>query len=113
MFLQLKSHRGKGFPHRWTPLNPVLLSRLVETCIYTAMDDEGMAEIRSLGELHHMVWNDTMSLVTSAWWFNCLKNMEHDAHEVKTEDGTCHDDIFDELIDFPIWLNDAHETTTA
>ncbi|KAK7383423.1 hypothetical protein VNO78_29102 [Psophocarpus tetragonolobus] len=77
--------------------------------LHTAMDDEGMAEIRSLGELHHMVWNDTMSLVTSAWWFNCLKNMEHDAHEVKTKDGTCHDDIFDELIDFPNWLNDANE----
>ncbi|TKY58070.1 myb protein I isoform X1 [Spatholobus suberectus] len=72
--------------------------------MHTAMDDEGMAEIRSLGEQHQMEWNDTMSLVTSAWWFNCLKHMEHDAQEVKTEDGTCH--IFDQ---FPTWLNNAHE----
>ena len=43
-----------------------------------------MAEIKSLGEQHQMEWNDTMSLGTSAWWFNCLKNMEH---EVKNEDG--------------------------
>ncbi|RDY09417.1 hypothetical protein CR513_06208, partial [Mucuna pruriens] len=63
--------------------------------LHTAMDDEGMAEIRSLGEKHQMEWNDTMNLVTSARWFNFLKNTEHDAHEVKTEDGACH--IFNEL----------------
>ncbi|RDX68832.1 hypothetical protein CR513_52137, partial [Mucuna pruriens] len=58
--------------------------------LHTAMDDEGMAEIRSLGEQHQMEWNDTMSLVTSAWWFNFLKKTEHDAHEVKTEDVVLH-----------------------
>ncbi|RDX68831.1 hypothetical protein CR513_52138, partial [Mucuna pruriens] len=66
--------------------------------LHTAMDDEGMAEITSLGEQHQMEWNDTMSLVTSAWWYNWLKNIEHDAHEVKTEDGAC-----------PTWLNNANE----
>ncbi|KAL5127363.1 hypothetical protein HKD37_14G039796 [Glycine soja] len=68
------------------------------------MDGEGMAEIKSLGEQHQMEWNDTMSLGTSAWWFNCLKNMEH---EVKNEDGACH--IFDELNEFPTGLNNANE----
>ena len=63
-----------------------------------------MAEIKSLGEQHQMEWNDTMSLGTSAWWFNCLKNMEH---EVKNEDGACH--IFDELNEFPTGLNNANE----
>lgn len=72
--------------------------------LHMAMDDEGMAEIRSLGEQHQMEWNDTLNLVTSAWWFNCLKNMEHcAAHEVETEDGASQ--IFDELNEFPSWLN--------
>ncbi|XP_061339618.1 uncharacterized protein LOC133286244 [Gastrolobium bilobum] len=68
--------------------------------LHTAMDDEGMAEIRSLGEQYQMEWNDTMNLVTSAWWFNFLKNMEHDAPQVKTEDDAYHH-IFDELREFP------------
>lgn len=71
--------------------------------LHTAMDDEGMAEIRSLGEKYQMEWNDTMNLVTSAWWFKFLKNMEHGETDFKTEDDACH--IFEEVMEFPAWLN--------
>lgn len=66
--------------------------------LHTAMDDEGMAEIRSLGEQYQMEWNDTMNLVKSACWFKFLKNMEH-----KPEDDACHN--FDQFLEFPAWLN--------
>ncbi|KAL4336170.1 hypothetical protein GQ457_07G045430 [Hibiscus cannabinus] len=44
--------------------------------LHQAMDDKEMAEIRSLGEQHQMEWDDTVNLVTSAWWFKFLKTME-------------------------------------
>ncbi|CAJ1972372.1 unnamed protein product [Sphenostylis stenocarpa] len=72
--------------------------------MHVAMDEEGMAEIRALGEQHQMEWDDSMSLVTSVWWFNCLQQMEHNAHEVNTEDDRCHE-IFDDELEFPIWEN--------
>ncbi|KAI4337212.1 hypothetical protein L6164_015657 [Bauhinia variegata] len=71
--------------------------------LHTVMDDEGMAEIRSLGEQHQMEWNDTMNLVTSAWWFKCLKNMELGGTEAQTEEDEYH--VFGELMEFPSWLN--------
>ncbi|XP_027904907.1 uncharacterized protein LOC114164435 [Vigna unguiculata] len=71
--------------------------------LHTAMDDEGMAEIRSLGEQYQMEWNDTMNLVKSACWFKFLKNIEHRAPEAKNEDDAYH--IFDQLLEFPAWLN--------
>nr|KYP70306.1 hypothetical protein KK1_009519 [Cajanus cajan] len=71
--------------------------------LHTAMDDEGMKEIRSLGEQHQMEWNDTMNLVKSACWFKFLKNMEHRTPEAKAEDDARHN--FDQLLEFPDWLN--------
>jgi len=71
--------------------------------LHTAMDDEGMAEIRSLGEQYQMEWNDTMNLVKSACWFNFLKNMEHKAPEAKNEDDAYHN--FDQFLEFPAWMN--------
>ncbi|XP_028777383.1 uncharacterized protein LOC114734057 [Neltuma alba] len=71
--------------------------------LHTALDDEGMAEIRSVGEQYQMEWNDTMNLVTSAWWFKFLKSMEHGATDDKPEDDAYH--IFEEVMDFPAWLN--------
>ncbi|XP_029124593.1 dual specificity protein kinase splA-like [Cajanus cajan] len=84
--------------------------------LHVALDDEGMEEIRLLGEQNQVELNDTLSFITSAWWFDCLKNMEHDAHEVMTtteddDNDACH--IFDELEEldeFPIWLNEANES---
>nr|KYP42898.1 hypothetical protein KK1_035678 [Cajanus cajan] len=72
--------------------------------------------IELLGEQNQVELNDTLSFITSAWWFDCLKNMEHDAHEVMTtteddDNDACH--IFDELEEldeFPIWLNEANES---
>ncbi|XP_014502193.1 uncharacterized protein LOC106762677 isoform X4 [Vigna radiata var. radiata] len=71
--------------------------------LHTAVDDEGMAEIRSLGEQYQMEWNDTMNLVKSACWFKFLKNIEHRAPEDKNEYDTNHN--FDQLLEFPAWLN--------
>ncbi|XP_008220604.1 PREDICTED: probable WRKY transcription factor protein 1 isoform X2 [Prunus mume] len=74
--------------------------------LHAAMDDEEMAEIRSIGEQHQMEWNDTMNLVTSAWWFKFLKTMELGGPEGKPEDD---DNVwyhpFDEAMEFPAWLN--------
>ncbi|GFZ08698.1 hydroxyproline-rich glycoprotein family protein [Actinidia rufa] len=77
--------------------------------LHPAMDDEAMAEIRSIGEQHEMEWNDTMNLATSAWWFKFFKNnnteMEPSDQEDKGKDGEddgyqCHHP-FDEVFQFP------------
>lgn len=71
--------------------------------LHHAMDDKEMAEIRSIGEQHQMEWNDTMNLVTSAWWFKFLKTMEIDPQEKKVDDfGNF---PFHEAMEFPSWLN--------
>ncbi|XP_021692488.2 uncharacterized protein LOC110673660 [Hevea brasiliensis] len=85
---------------------PPAVSDLTETYggrgLHQVMDDKEMEEIRSIGEQHQMEWNDTMNLVTSAWWFKFLKTMET-SPEVKTEDDGYHP--FDQMIEFPAWLN--------
>ncbi|KAL6965680.1 hypothetical protein U1Q18_036735 [Sarracenia purpurea var. burkii] len=81
--------------------------------LHPTMDDEEMAEIRSIGEQHEVEWNDTLNLVTSAWWFKFLKTSEigpqvrdkHD-HEDDDDDGY---NPFDQLLEFPAWLN-ANDT---
>ncbi|XVE53812.1 hypothetical protein DITRI_Ditri03aG0032200 [Diplodiscus trichospermus] len=70
--------------------------------LHQAMDDEEMAEIRTLGKQHQMEWNDTMNLVTSAWWFKFLKTMEL-GPELKAEDDGFQ--LFDQVMEFPAWLN--------
>ncbi|XP_024930399.3 uncharacterized protein LOC107420164 isoform X1 [Ziziphus jujuba] len=81
--------------------------------LHAAMDDEEMAEIRSIGEQHQMEWNDTMNLVTSAWWFKFLNTMELGGPNMKSEDD---DDYgyhpFDEVMEFPSWLS-ANENETC
>ncbi|XP_042480551.1 uncharacterized protein LOC122061374 [Macadamia integrifolia] len=75
-----------------------------ESLLHPAMDDEEMAEIRSIGEKHQMEWNDTLNLMTSAWWFKFLKTMEISPdQESKQEDGFYNP--FDEIMEFPSWLN--------
>ncbi|KAJ7966334.1 Hydroxyproline-rich glycoprotein family protein [Quillaja saponaria] len=76
--------------------------------LHAAMDDEELAEIRSIGEQYQMEWNDSMNLVTSAWWFKFLKTMELGGPEVKAEDGDGYQ-LFGEVMEFPAWLN-AHES---
>lgn len=64
--------------------------------LHHAMDDEEMAEIRSIGEQHQMEWSDTVNLMTSAWWFKFLKVDDDDDDEYKP---------FDQVMEFPSWLN--------
>ncbi|KAI3803205.1 hypothetical protein L1987_31354 [Smallanthus sonchifolius] len=68
---------------------------LINGGLHHAMDDEGMEEIRSLGEQHQMEWNDTVNLVTSARWFEFLKTIE-----IEQEDGK-----FDQDMEFPHCLD--------
>ncbi|OMO67065.1 hypothetical protein CCACVL1_20820 [Corchorus capsularis] len=88
-------------------LRPTAVADLTESDggggLHQAMDDEEMAEIRSLGEQHQMEWNDKMNLVTSAWWFKFLKTMEL-GPEVKAEDDDGFQP-FDPVMEFPSWLN--------
>lgn len=80
-------------------------NQVKEGGIHAAIDDEGMEEMRSLGEQYQMEWNDTMSFVTSTMWFNFLKKMENDA----PQEDACHH-VFDEFMDFePTWLNAQEE----
>jgi hypothetical protein len=44
--------------------------------LHPVMDNEDMAAIYLIGEKHDIEWNDTVNLVTSAWWNKCLKTLE-------------------------------------
>ncbi|KAL8209402.1 hypothetical protein R6Q57_006134 [Mikania cordata] len=73
--------------------------------LHHAMDDEEMAEIRSLGEQHQIEWNDKLNLVTSARWRNFLISMkleEDEGDEFKQ---------FDQVTEFPPWLINANESS--
>ncbi|KAI3980209.1 hypothetical protein MKX01_033350 [Papaver californicum] len=81
-----------------------------ENGLHQTMDDDEMAEIRSIGEQHEMEWNDTLNLVTSAWWFKYLKKMEinNNSHDNNiNEDGIMNSssNLFDEVMEFPSWMN--------
>ncbi|XP_065849039.1 uncharacterized protein [Euphorbia lathyris] len=86
---------------------PSMAADLAETYggggLHQVMDDEEMAEIRSIGEQHQMEWSDTMNLVTSAWWFKFLKTMESDPEVQAEDDGYNHP--FEQVMEFPAWLN--------
>ncbi|KAE8675998.1 F-box protein CPR30-like [Hibiscus syriacus] len=71
--------------------------------LHQTTDDEEMTEIRSLGEQHQKEWDDTVNLVTSAWWFKYLKTMELGAPEVKAEEEDEYQP-FDQVMEFPAWL---------
>ncbi|ERN05534.1 uncharacterized protein LOC18433715 [Amborella trichopoda] len=98
-------------PNSSTPLRP---SETVS--FHSAMDDAGMAEIRSIGERHEMEWNDTMNLVHSAWWLKFLNNLEsgHENHGSSCNSSCSRNnrgeyELFEELMDIPAWLQDNAE----
>jgi len=72
--------------------------------MHTTMDEEGMEEIRALGQQHQMEWDDTKSPVTSVWWHDCLQQMENNADEVNNGDDSFQW-IFDNELEFPVWEN--------
>ncbi|KAK1368008.1 Dual specificity protein kinase splA [Heracleum sosnowskyi] len=45
--------------------------------LHHTVDDEEMAEIRSVGENHQIEWDDTVHMVTSAWWSDFLNTKEN------------------------------------
>ncbi|MCL7030552.1 hypothetical protein MKW94_000122 [Papaver nudicaule] len=101
-------------PHSF-PMTDMMIDATGENGLHPTMDDDEMAEIRSLGEQHEMEWNDTLNLVTSAWWFKYLKKMEinnnnnpHDNSKgllSSDEDGIMNSNLFDEVMEFPSWMN--------
>ncbi|KAI4379607.1 hypothetical protein MLD38_005884 [Melastoma candidum] len=76
---------------------------------HVAMDDEVMAEMRSIGEQHQIEWNDNMSLATSAWWFNFLKDMDMGPHQVGDSEDCGNYQLFGQAVEleFPAWLNSS------
>lgn len=72
--------------------------------MHLAMGEREMEEIRFIGEKHDMEWNDTVNLVTSAWWSKFLDTME-----VDTMEGTNAFRAFDQeaAVDIPSWLKDG------
>ncbi|KAG1366407.1 bromodomain-containing protein 4 [Cocos nucifera] len=76
--------------------------------LHPVMDNEEIAEIRSVGEQYDMEWNDTMNLFTSIWWSKFLKNMEGSRNERITgaEEDRFH--VFNEFLDTPSWLSDGY-----
>ncbi|XP_058209075.1 uncharacterized protein LOC131322010 [Rhododendron vialii] len=82
---------------------------------HQGMDEEEiMSEMEWMGEQHQMEWNDTMNLVTSAWWFKFFKTAGEIGPKYK---GDCdvdnddkEDDPFDQaVVEFPDWLNTAND----
>ncbi|KAK6925751.1 hypothetical protein RJ641_007470 [Dillenia turbinata] len=88
---------------------PVMMIGAGGLQLHPALDAEEMAEIRSIGEKHQMEWDDTMNLVTSAWWFKFMKTMGPEPdHDQDDGWGGYHDpfDQFDhQVMEFPDWLN--------
>lgn len=77
-------------------------------------EEEIMSEMEWMGEQHQMEWNDTMNLVTSAWWFKFFKTAGEIGPKYKGDgDGNNddkEDDPFDQaVVEFPDWLNTAND----
>ncbi|CAI9772328.1 unnamed protein product [Fraxinus pennsylvanica] len=80
----------------------VVATDVADLGLHQAMDDNEMAEIRSIGEQHQMEFNDTLNLVNSAWWFEFLNAMEIGPAEKSEDYGAF---PFDVVMEFPAWLN--------
>ncbi|KAJ3673191.1 hypothetical protein LUZ60_006565 [Juncus effusus] len=75
--------------------------------LHPVMDEEEIAEIYSLGEKHDIEWNDTVNLVTSAWWSKFLKNLEEGQGESMEgiERHESHDVLNGGNLDKSLWLD--------
>ncbi|KAK9669017.1 hypothetical protein RND81_13G103500 [Saponaria officinalis] len=56
--------------------------------MHRCVDEDEMANIRSIGEQHQIEWDDTLDLVKSAWWFKFVQSVE-----------------FNNGNEFPTWLS--------
>ncbi|XP_042036232.1 vacuolar protein-sorting-associated protein 36-like isoform X2 [Salvia splendens] len=79
---------------------PASASEFGDSGLHAVMDDKEIAEIRSIGDQYQMEWDDTLNLVNSAWWLKFLKVME-----ITPENQCVQDFPFDEVMEFPAWLN--------
>eukprot|EP01018_Ginkgo_biloba_P000309 Gb_25950 [translate_table: standard] len=69
---------------------------------HVAMDDDELAEIRSLGEQHEMEWSDTVNLATSTWWFKFLKTSEYPDNLYQTDCIDKNDNFLEKLLEQPL-----------
>ncbi|XP_010535745.1 PREDICTED: uncharacterized protein LOC104810950 [Tarenaya hassleriana] len=74
---------------------------------HQTVDEEEMARMRSIGEKHQIEWNDTVNLVTSAWWFEFMKTVEPPEMKPEIDDDVCRP--FGDVMEFPSWLNPTEE----
>ncbi|KAJ1697632.1 hypothetical protein LUZ63_006144 [Rhynchospora breviuscula] len=83
--------------------------------LHPVMDEEEMAEIYSIGEKHDIEWNDTVNLVTSAWWSKFLKSLEGEEEESTREGVESKGCVLDEASNAPTFFDDtlAQELNTA
>ncbi|XP_042038979.1 uncharacterized protein LOC121784807 [Salvia splendens] len=82
---------------------PASVAEFEDSGLHPVMDDEEIAEIRSIGDQYQMEWDDTLNLVNSAWWFKFLKEMEITPENQSGQDFVNYP--FDEVMEFPAWLN--------
>ncbi|XP_047968964.1 uncharacterized protein LOC125212759 isoform X2 [Salvia hispanica] len=79
---------------------PASVAEFGDSGLHAVMDDKEIAEIKSIGDQYQMEWDDTLNLVNSAWWLKFLKAME-----ITPENQSVQDFPFDEVMEFPAWLN--------
>lgn len=79
--------------------------------LHPVMDEEEMAEIYSIGEKHDIEWNDTVNLVTSAWWSKFLKTLEGEEGEISATEGVeskgSSNYVLDEALNAPMCFDDV------
>ncbi|XP_010695730.2 uncharacterized protein LOC104908334 [Beta vulgaris subsp. vulgaris] len=76
--------------------------------MHPALDEEEMAEMRSIGEQHQIEWDDTLNLVKSAWWLKYLKTVDFGKEMKGSYDeygNNYYHGPYEEFMEFPPWLN--------
>ncbi|KAL8166569.1 hypothetical protein V2J09_008068 [Rumex salicifolius] len=67
-----------------------------------ALGELEMEEIKYIGEMHEMEWNDTLNLANSAWWFKFLNNMEVEQDlDNSSPTYVCNDRQFEQAVELP------------
>ncbi|GAB4831063.1 hypothetical protein Ancab_005075 [Ancistrocladus abbreviatus] len=79
--------------------------------LHPMLDDEDMEEIRSIGEQHQIEWDDTLNLVTSAWWLNFLRTMDMELG-VEEREHNDHTPPTKQTFEFPAAWSSANNDNT-
>lgn len=92
-------------------------SLAADPSLHRVLDDEEMAAIYSIGQQHDIEWNDTMNLVTSAWWSKLLESIEDKGNGTVVDQeagGAANVTVDPSLVDMPDdWVSDSHGHVVA